>query len=331
MKFRIDHKSILIAIVFLVGTFAILTSTSLKAADVCDDGSSINSAKFEKKADGNIKKGEQKINIEEFRRQREQISGLNLINGLYLTEEQLANLIPLAREARQLEEEIRTELIEINCKEEFKDALSDHVNNLIRGNQPDTNLKQRLNKYHGKEVELHQALENKKLELGLKAIDILTSEQMALVAEFKPCLIAPQDENSTLTGQAAGGHGVQEGLRKMRRIPQRIWDKRKDKYLEKLIARNELHSSDFLDVDEEKTRIDSIIKQAREYSDAEFEVHIQELSMQLLLDNPTNYHSKSVARKVGNLILNRDMEEVYLAKLDMIQSEKRKLVASGEH
>ena len=330
MKFRIDHKTILISLVFLVGTFALLTSTSSKAADEFDNSSLINTSKIKKNTNGNINKRGGKIILEDFFRQREQISGLNLINGLYLTEGQLTELIPLARETSKLAEEVRAELYEINNETEFTNALNDHVDNLILGNQPDKDLRIRLNKYHGREVELHQSLENKKIELGLNVIDILTNEQLVLVAEFKPCLIAPQDENSTLTGQAAGGHGIQNGLRKMRRIPQRIWDKRKDKYLDKLIQRNERHSPDFLDVAKEKARIDSIIKQAREYSDAEFEVHIQELSLQLLLDNPANYHQKSIARKVGNLILNRDMEDVYIAKLDMIQTEKRQLTASGE-
>ena len=154
---------------------------------------------------------------------------------------------------------------------------------------------------------------------------------MALIAEFKPCLIAPQDENSTLTGSASGGLHIHNALKKMRRIPDRIWEKRKDSYMEKIILLNDKHSADFIDYETEMLRLDSIVKRARSYTDTEFELHVQDLADELLLERPVNYEQKWVARKVASYILNRDMEDVYIEQLAQLKKEKAELVASGKN
>ncbi len=328
MTFNINHKTILIAVVLLVGTFALISSVPGNA-----EGRYLNDAKKGKgsKAVSKAIGGSPgKISMEEFHRQRQKISGLNLLNGLYLTEEQMEQIIPLARETRESEEQALEKLIEINSDTDFIAALEEHVATLLKGNQPEGELKQTLNRFHGQEVEIGYGLEKKKQELGLKAIDVFSKEQMALIAEFKPCLIAPQDENSTLTGSAAGGLHVHNALKKMRRIPDRIWEKRKDKYMERILTQNDKHSPDFLDFDAEKKRLDKLINKARSYSDAEFELHVQDLANELLLEHGVNYEQKWVATKVANLLLNRDMEAVYVAKLDQLKSEKAQLVASGK-
>ena len=315
MTFQINHKTILIAVVLLVGTFALLSSIPSNAANECRN-------------DTKASKG--KLSMEDYHRQRTKISGLNLVNGLYLTEEQLTQLIPLAKEIRELEEKAIETLSEINTNPEFIAALANHETRLLNGEQPDTELKGVLNKYHGREVELGYGLEKQKNEIGLKAIKILSREQMALVAEFKPCLISPQDENSTLTGSASGGLHIHNALKKMRRIPDRIWEKRKDSYMERILNQNEKHSVDFMDFDAEKERLDSIIKRARSYSDAEFELHVTELAEELMLERPVSYEQKWVARKVATYILNRDMEDVYIAQLAKIKKEKAQLVADNK-
>ncbi len=327
MTFNINHKTILIAVAILVGTFALITSTPSNAEGRYsrDSEKGMNSKAVSKAIGGS--KG--KISMNDFHRQRQKISGLNLVNGLYFTEEQLTQLIPLAREVRELEEKAIDKLTEINTNPDFVAALDEHVATLLRGDQPEGELKQTLNRYHGQEVEIGYGLEKQKNEIGLKAIKILSNEQLALVAEFKPCLIAPQDENSTLTGSASGGLHIHNALKKIRRIPDRIWEKRKDTYMQRILVQNEKHSPDFLDYEAEKARLDTVIKRARSYSDAEFELHVQELAEELLLNNPVSYEQKWVARKVANFILNRDMEDVYIAQLAQLKKEKAQLVESG--
>lgn len=322
MTFNINHKTVLIALVLLVGTFAMISSVPTNA-----ENRYVRDSKTASKAIGG---SSTKISIDEFHRQRQKISGLNLLNGLYLTEEQMEQIIPLAKETRELEEQALEQLLEINSNTEFIAALDEHVATLLKGNQPEDELKQTLNRFHGQEVEIAYSLDKKKQELGLKAIEIFSKEQMALIAEFKPCLIAPQDENSTLTGSASGGLHIHNALKKMRRIPDRIWEKRKDKYMERILEQNEKNSPDFLDFDAEKERLDGIIKKARSYSDAEFELHVQDLANELLLEHGVSYEHKWVAKKVANFLLNRDMEAVYVAKLDQLKKEKAQLLASGK-
>jgi len=328
MAFNINHKTILIAVVLLVGSFALISSVPTNAeGKYLKDSKRGNDSKAVSKA---IEGSPEKISIEEFHRQRQKISGLNLLNGLYLTEEQMEQIIPLARETRELEEQALDKLIEINSNPEFIAALDEHVAMLLRGDQPEGKLEQTLNRFHDQEVEIGYGLDKKRQELGLKAIEIFSKEQMALIAEFKPCLIAPQDENSTLTGSASGGLHVHNALKKIRRIPDRIWEKRKGKYMERILVQNDKHSPDFLDFDAEKKRLDRIINKARSYSDAEFELHVQDLANELLLERGVSYEQKWVAKKVANLLLNRDMEAVYVAKLDQLKKEKSQLVTSGK-
>jgi hypothetical protein len=209
------------------------------------------------------------------------ISTVNLLNGLRLTREQTQQVLELAREAQQVRQGAKGDSVEGYQKaltdaesayEAFKaaalkgEAPTGPVSNRASG--AEQRLKDLRDRYSA-EVEKHL----KDLEARLDKV--LTEGQKEVVASFKPCLIPPQNlRDPVRAGQAAGDKPVQI-LTRLRSIPAAEWNNHKDEIAAKHVEMTEKHKFKMLSDQEraaEKARFLALAEQARAMKDTDFEM-----------------------------------------------------------
>lgn len=168
----------------------------------------------------------------------QEIHTLNLLNGLYLTDEQLRAVLDNVNSALALQEKYSR----------------DAENYFIAYNQSLENLKTELKNYKG-EIPLHltkefnkqkETLEGLKQEydnkIGALAKNIektLSSTQLYLVDTFKPCIIPPKGE--ARIGQAEGAEGIEKRLDGLRLMDKNRYNREKYEAADKMIERYKQH------------------------------------------------------------------------------------------
>jgi hypothetical protein len=133
-----------------------------------------------------------KAEMEQVQTLREEITLLNLLNGLNLTDEQSRNILNLAKEASAIREGSLMENAQLLA--EFKAALLNLREGLADKNwKPDSELEKRAGQLNHKLKETREKTSDRLQALAEEAKGVLTPGQLAIVADFKPCLIPPKD------------------------------------------------------------------------------------------------------------------------------------------
>jgi len=149
---------------------------------------------------------------------RHDINLLNLLNGLYLTDEQVDQIIRLARQA----EAYRT-----LCREEMAKsaaATADAYEKLRReamvGNGFSQDTERCAMQLHQQRIETREQLSKQLFTLETRLKRVLTASQIQVVEEFKPCLIPPRNlKDPSRVGQADDGSQGENILNRVRSIP----------------------------------------------------------------------------------------------------------------
>ncbi|MDQ7778327.1 MAG: hypothetical protein RDV41_01300 [Planctomycetota bacterium] len=209
--------------------------------------------------------------IDELKELKAQISLLNLVNGLNLTQDQLRQLIDLARTAQDT---IGKALIEhSDLIQEAKCTLAEY-RSLLESNGDITRKVER--NVGSLDHELRESGEEVKLELAsiAKRMQAVFSEaQLAVIADFAPCTIPPRNlKDPVRAGQARSGDHVVEALKKARLLDEAEFaDVAPAKVDEKVRGLAEkLGGLLKEDIQAEKQRILDIAKEARAMSEEEF-------------------------------------------------------------
>ncbi|MBM4038588.1 MAG: hypothetical protein FJ290_08750 [Planctomycetes bacterium] len=216
------------------------------------------------------------------------ISTINLLNGLRLSKQQTEDLLALARKAAErrtagpLAESYRKALADAKAAYE---AFKAEAN---KGEPPGDALSRRALHYENLLKDLRnrraQLVEQALPEFDAKLQSILTEGQLQIIETFRPCLVPPQDlKDPVRAGQAEGERGV-EMLSHFRKIPAPIWRERQgemaDRYVERL-GHGRLEITDAKVRAAEKQRFIDLVTKARAMSDTEFEIEKAKLAAQL--------------------------------------------------
>jgi hypothetical protein len=225
---------------------------------------------------------------------------INLLEGLYLTPAQsegLCNLIKKAEAARVHYKQA----LQIQQKED-RIVLEDLKEVRLKGNMPTDELKRHIAELkicqHQMEDELGEAL----IHLENEIAALLTENQRITVETFKPCLIPPAQGR---VGQDTGQQALKM-VERCRQLPQRQLGLMGPMWEEKYLNAVERHSHRLSK--EEKMqlsqRFQSVVKKARNLSDADFMVQKQTLADQLTMPEKTRPAPlKNRIEKLGNLLL----------------------------
>ncbi len=214
---------------------------------------------------------------------RREINLINLVNGLYLSAEQMNQMLAILRKVEATRGEYQTKATsQVHKMEEILKELKEILG---RNEEIDQGL---IRKFHhskkrGEDLkeELHSALMPYQDEMKR----VLNGNQLALIEEFKPCIVPPHDvRNPARIGQASGDTRMGERLlTRVRQMEESLYQRRKPRLIERYIERVERHVGIFSDEEraEEESRVADIFKRARELSDLDFDVQKSDLAREL--------------------------------------------------
>ncbi len=165
--------------------------------------------------------------LAEMNRAHDRVSLTNLLGGLFLTEEQVKNLIPLAKAADQ----IRNKYTE-SGRQMAKDAASRYdklvEENIKHPHLLKSQLQEEAQAAHNEFKELKSSYNGELLDLQRKATALLTPSQQKVVSTFKACIVPPRSlKDPTLVGQAASTGEVSRVIDVLRRAPEDLYNKEK--------------------------------------------------------------------------------------------------------
>jgi len=214
---------------------------------------------------------------------KQDISMLNLLNGLHLTKNQHSAILEEARNAHALREEYRQRAAHLIAQTE--ERLEGLRAELISPELPPPRyVENRAKKANSeiKEIQESYLLALGRIEQRVSAI--LTDGQKQIVEDFKPCLIPPKNlRNPTRAGQANDSSRVERLLSRSRTIPSPKFERKMNVYFDKHIEKLEKYGGPMSDekIEAERERVLAIVKEARALSDVDFELNKQELARRI--------------------------------------------------
>lgn len=268
-----------------------------------------------------------------FRQLERDIPSLYLINGLFLSDEQIKDLLSLLQKVKVIEEK-KGQQIEKQKKELDRD-IEKCMDKIIRQISRTGELSKKSLKYMEEARTAQQRLQRLQREkeqalipLIDKAYALLTPTQQDIVKSFVPCFIPNRDfRNPERVGQATGDTSVGEKmLSKLRQVPEDRLDEIKEHHLTRAVRyimyKRHIRYSEEAEhqVREElKGRLEQIIPRVRAMSDVDFELQKSALSKELLPLEDKDKHSYSdknaIRWKVKKYLLNTGNIEVLQARL----------------
>jgi hypothetical protein len=229
-----------------------------------------------------------------------EIQLLNLINGLELSSEQMRFIIEKAEEANQIRKEMKSKAE--GKAGEIIEALEELKSALMKGDNISTQIRKRVHDAQGKERKLREEYNEKIERLAVEIEGILKGHQIYALEHFVPCIIPPL--GGPFIGQAEGSTHAEECLARLREMPSWKFESEKEKIAQKAIEYLKRHlpkgSIVILDEEEEKRRIISLLEEARNMSDVEFELEkarlVEELESKYEIPRPPVNVRAKIAR-----------------------------------
>lgn len=216
---------------------------------------------------------------------QEDISAINLLNGLHLSREQMGQILQLAQEARQARENTINSPASKDSLRQAKaafNALRTEIQNgaPARGEIPAraAQIKHRLNDLRD---QANQQLSAQYQALEDKLRGVLSPEQLKVAQDFKPCLIPPLDlRNPVRAGQASSNVGAIKHLRQLKQMPEDKWQARKQEIVQRIVnnySRNHYRLSE-AEKQQEQARLLNLAERVRRMSQVDFEMAKEKLA-----------------------------------------------------
>lgn len=256
---------------------------------------------------------EQSAAILEARRIKEEISLLNLLNGLYLSQGQLEKLVLIAEKASDLKQLYVKEFAD-QSKDYFQDlcSLRDALYNTTGPTREQNEKAKKADRKYAKEPLEQIAEEIGKLEE--EATRIFSDAQLAVIKDFKPCLIPPKNLRDPIAvGQASTTEKEEKILDIIRRMPEDLYQKNKQNIADRVIGITEKEKGEM----PEDIRNDMIatyirkMDEVRKRNAVDFELDKKETaeSFRMFDDKVTYKNGKRVNGNIARYFLNSTAAE----------------------
>lgn len=207
---------------------------------------------------------------------------LNLLNGLELSADQMRFLLEKAQEAEEIREEFKDKA-DGNI-EETTAVLSELRATLMRCENITDSLREQWYSAHSKNLELREKYEAEMTRIAQEVQGILEGHQIYALEHFVPCVIPPQ--GGARIGQAEDTTAAEGVLARIRAIPTARFERNKEEIARRILEwlKSHLPRGFALAINEEAetARIISILEEARELSDVEFELQKTDLVQQVV-------------------------------------------------
>jgi len=258
---------------------------------------------------------------------RTQITLYNLVNGLYLTNDQMEFILSRAKDLDSLRERLEerkrsnapilTQAL-LDLKEEVKHEVPQVSENLAKRIHQGNNLLLRLRKEYIDA--LGEATEQVK--------STLSDNQIYLIKSFKPCLIPPK--GPARIGQLSSQGGPTRLLERIRDMPARRYETKKheiaDRIIEKLSVRSPRISTEQLG--EAKIILLQTMDDVRKLSDVEFALQKEDMAHEIkntVLRDKHKENEIDVDKRIARFLLSPQIIPVLEEGLSEREGKQRDL------
>ena len=232
---------------------------------------------------------------------RQEIIGLNLINGLDLSHDQMEIILQSAEESKRLREELQKSILLLS--DDMETEL-EKIKSYLKKNQdipPST-----AQRFHRISNEIKRKKKEKEEKIGKLAGVVkenLEQHQLYQLQEFIPCIIPPKGE--LRIGQAGDNKGLVKNLERIRDIPYRLYERRKTEIINRTLQGLKLHIPSGVEIkeDELEEHIHYVFQIARNIDDTDFEIQKENLAEELVAPIKSSHPRNSMTRKIEAFLL----------------------------
>jgi hypothetical protein len=240
------------------------------------------------------------------RLQRE-IRLVNLINGLELNSVQMEMILTRAREVKKLRQEFEAKL---QLRQAEMERVLEEIKSYREHNQEVPSAT--AQSFHRLQKEFKESrlnLTEKTGEYAKEIEEMLEEHQVYQLREFIPCIIPPKGE--LRIGQAQDYKGLTRGIERIRELPYRFYERKKDEIINRTLKRMKLHAPPKVEINEEemKKHIGSVLEKARSLKDVEFDLQKDKLATELVspLKPQALSNSSPLSRKIEAFLLSSEI------------------------
>jgi len=272
----------------------------------------------------------------QFKQLERDIPSLYLVNGLFLSKEQTADLVSLLEKAKRNEEKANKKIEHVSKKHQRN--VDGEIERTLRkiSDKGEVNRKTLSSSSLKRSRERHKELSAIRREMNAKLNaladelyhEVLSDNQQHTVKNFKPCFIPARDfRNPQRVGQVAGNTLVGETvLSRLRKVPDHKMDHAKERTLDRIVRysmqKRHIKYSEEAERkvrNELSARLEKVLPTALSLSDLDFELKKSTLSQELLPLEKKNSRSHTsphaIRRKVRIYLLNTGNTEVLKSRL----------------
>lgn len=238
---------------------------------------------------------------------RREIRLVNLINGLELDSEQMEMILTRAREVEKLRQEFEATL---RLRQAEMERVLEEIKSYRKHNQEVPSAA--AQSFHRLQTEFKESrfnLMEKTREYAKEIENTLEEHQVYKLQEFIPCIIPPKGE--LRIGQAQSHKGLTRGMERIRELPYRFYDRKKDEIIDRTLERMKLHAPPKVEIDEKemKKHIGSVFEKARSLKDVEFDLQKDKLTAELVspLKPQALSSSSPLSRKIEAFLLSPEI------------------------
>lgn len=215
---------------------------------------------------------------------KEDISLLNLINGISLTEEQIDKIIVVSRKAGEFKREYIKESEKFNKEYETKLSV---LKSIIEKNQAiPASIEEGINKLEKQHKSINHSFYKDIKALEMQLDSILTDGQKLIIYGFNTCVIPPKDlSNPIRAGQSNSNLVELENLLSvLRNLSGDTFIMYSESIIQDLISDQEQNLGPISDEgrQKEETRLSSVLEKSREMSDVDFEINKGQLAREMV-------------------------------------------------
>jgi len=251
----------------------------------------------------------------------------NLLNGLYLSPEQMTQMLAVLRKAEGIRGEYQTKAVsQARRMEEILKGIREIV---ARDEEIDGELVREFRRAKKRWEDLKEEFHGSMMSYQDEIKGVLNENQLTLIDEFRPCIIPPRDtRNGARIGQASGDTRMGERfLTRVRRMDEKVYHRRKPLLIGRHIERVERHVGLFADEErtEEERRVADIFERARELSDVEFEAQKGDLARELKEPHEKAMQSRRRKRRgdldtLGKFLLDPNLIPILEGRLTLVSA-----------
>lgn len=245
----------------------------------------------------------EKPELKELDALKQDIVILNLLNVLYLTEDQIDQLLDLHQRRQAMIREVQEDLVDRAVKSNYAFKALRHA--LIAGDVPQERVSHLAAQTEHGIIEASSGIKEKFSALGKEAEQVLNDSQKVIVEHYQPCIIPPQNEINPLRVGQSGGEGPRKRLEFLRQMPDDKYRERKDMMIDRMYKRFKNKAAGRHDVSLEGVReqIAAMFDDVRTMSEADFRLFDAGQLKDALDEKFKRQHPKPIEPKIRLFLL----------------------------